>query len=101
MTPRLAASQSWGSGWAAAAAARQAHRSTPEISGMTILRNGRRAGNGDGALAAVRAALDDDLDTVTAIEAVDAAVAAGEGVAEAAKLLKEFETAAVYRLDNK
>ncbi len=39
------------------------------------------------ALAAVRARLDDDLDTPGAVAAVDAAVAAGEGVASAAALL--------------
>ncbi|MDQ2649645.1 MAG: cysteine--tRNA ligase [Actinomycetota bacterium] len=47
----------------------------------------RAAGPGDGALADVRAALDDDLDTPTAVAAVDAAVAAGEGVGAAADLL--------------
>jgi L-cysteine:1D-myo-inositol 2-amino-2-deoxy-alpha-D-glucopyranoside ligase len=47
----------------------------------------RAAGRGSGALEAVRAALDDDLDTPTALEAVDAAVAAGEPVSEAAALL--------------
>jgi L-cysteine:1D-myo-inositol 2-amino-2-deoxy-alpha-D-glucopyranoside ligase len=45
------------------------------------------AGPGDGALAAVRAALDDDLDTPGAVGAIDDAVAAGAGVSEAAMLL--------------
>ena len=40
-----------------------------------------------GALGAVRAALDDDLDTPAAVAAIDEAVSAGEGVAEAAGLL--------------
>ncbi len=40
-----------------------------------------------GALADVRAALDNDLDTPAAVAAIDAAVAAGEGVATAAALL--------------
>jgi L-cysteine:1D-myo-inositol 2-amino-2-deoxy-alpha-D-glucopyranoside ligase len=35
----------------------------------------------------VRAALDDDLDSPAAVAAVDAAVAAGQGVSEAAALL--------------
>jgi len=45
------------------------------------------AGAGDGALDAVRAALDEDLDTTAAIAAIDAAVARGEGVGRAAMLL--------------
>ncbi len=45
------------------------------------------AGEGDAALAEVRAALDKDLDTPGAIEAIDAAVAAGGGVSKAAALL--------------
>jgi len=45
------------------------------------------AGEGDGALAEVRAALDEDLDTPTAIAAIDAAAAAGLGVSQAAALL--------------
>ena len=45
------------------------------------------AGAGDGALEQVRAALDEDLDTPAAIEAIDAAVARGEGVDRAAMLL--------------
>jgi L-cysteine:1D-myo-inositol 2-amino-2-deoxy-alpha-D-glucopyranoside ligase len=43
-----------------------------------------------GALAEVRARLDDDLDTPGAVAAVDAAVARGEGVASAASLLGVF-----------
>ncbi len=45
------------------------------------------AGEGDGALEAVRDALDDDLDTPAAVAAIDAAAAAGEGVSAAAALL--------------
>lgn len=45
------------------------------------------AGPGTGALEEVRAALDDDLDTPTAVAAVDAAVEAGQGVGDAAALL--------------
>ena len=47
----------------------------------------REVGPGVGALDDVRAALDDDLDTTTAVTAIDAAVAAGTGVSEAAGLL--------------
>jgi L-cysteine:1D-myo-inositol 2-amino-2-deoxy-alpha-D-glucopyranoside ligase len=47
----------------------------------------RAAGPGDAALEAVRAALDDDLDVVSAIAAVDEAAAAGQGVSTAAGLL--------------
>ena len=47
----------------------------------------RAAGPGGGALDEVRARLDDDLDVPGALAAVDAASAAGEGVAEAAALL--------------
>lgn len=47
----------------------------------------RAAGEGDGALAEVRAALDDDLDTPGAVAAVDAAAATGVGVSAAAALL--------------
>jgi hypothetical protein len=35
----------------------------------------------------VRRSLDDDLDTASAVAAIDAAAAAGEGVGAAAKLL--------------
>ena len=45
------------------------------------------AGVGDGGLDQVRAALDDDLDTPTAVAAIDAAVERGEGVSAAALLL--------------
>ena len=44
-------------------------------------------GNGDGALDEVRAALDDDLGTPAAAEAIDTAVSKGDGVSEAAMLL--------------
>jgi L-cysteine:1D-myo-inositol 2-amino-2-deoxy-alpha-D-glucopyranoside ligase len=47
----------------------------------------RRSGSGEGGLDAVRGALDDDLDTPAAVAAVDAAVAAGNGVSTAARLL--------------
>jgi L-cysteine:1D-myo-inositol 2-amino-2-deoxy-alpha-D-glucopyranoside ligase len=47
----------------------------------------RAAGPGEGALEDVRAALDDDLDTPTALAAIDAAIASGQGVARAAALL--------------
>ncbi len=45
------------------------------------------AGEGDGALDEVRAALDDDLDTPTAVAAIDAAASSGQGVSAAAALL--------------
>jgi L-cysteine:1D-myo-inositol 2-amino-2-deoxy-alpha-D-glucopyranoside ligase len=45
------------------------------------------AGEGDAALEEVRASLDDDLDTPTAVAAIDAAAAAGRGVSSAAALL--------------
>ena len=47
----------------------------------------RGAGEGDAALDEVRAALDDDLDVPAAVAAIDAAVAAGQGVSAAAELL--------------
>jgi L-cysteine:1D-myo-inositol 2-amino-2-deoxy-alpha-D-glucopyranoside ligase len=47
----------------------------------------RAAGPGEGALAEVRRALDDDLMTPAAIAAIDAAAAAGDGVSAAAALL--------------
>lgn len=47
----------------------------------------RAAGTGSGGLDAVRLALDEDLDTPGAIEAVDRAAAKGLGVSEAAALL--------------
>jgi L-cysteine:1D-myo-inositol 2-amino-2-deoxy-alpha-D-glucopyranoside ligase len=45
------------------------------------------AGDGDGALDAARSALDDDLDTPTALAAIDESAAAGRGVSQAAALL--------------
>ena len=45
------------------------------------------AGPGDGGLLEARTALDDDLDTPTAVAAIDAAAAAGLGVSRAAALL--------------
>ncbi len=45
------------------------------------------AGRGENALADVRAALDDDLDTPAAVAAIDEAAAAGHGVASGAALL--------------
>jgi L-cysteine:1D-myo-inositol 2-amino-2-deoxy-alpha-D-glucopyranoside ligase len=47
----------------------------------------RAAGEGDGALDDVRAALDDDLDAPAAVAAIDTAAQAGAGVSEAAALL--------------
>ncbi len=47
----------------------------------------RQAGAGDGGLDAVRAALDDDLDTPSAVACIDQAAAAGHGVSAAAALL--------------
>jgi L-cysteine:1D-myo-inositol 2-amino-2-deoxy-alpha-D-glucopyranoside ligase len=47
----------------------------------------RTAGPGAGALEAVRAALDDDLDTPAAIAAIDAVARSGQGVGDAANLL--------------
>ena len=45
------------------------------------------SGVGSGALQAVRAALDEDLDTPLALAAIDEAAALGEGVSAAAALL--------------
>ena len=47
----------------------------------------KAAGTGDAALAAVRSALDDDLDTPAAVRAIDDAAAQGMGVSRAAALL--------------
>ncbi|CAA9267615.1 MAG: L-cysteine:1D-myo-inosityl 2-amino-2-deoxy-alpha-D-glucopyranoside ligase MshC [uncultured Acidimicrobiales bacterium] len=47
----------------------------------------RAAGQGEAALDDVRNALDDDLDTPTALAVIDDAAAAGHGVFEAASLL--------------
>jgi L-cysteine:1D-myo-inositol 2-amino-2-deoxy-alpha-D-glucopyranoside ligase len=47
----------------------------------------RRSGEGEGALEAVRARLDDDLDTPGAIAAIDEAAAEGVGVSRSAALL--------------
>ncbi len=47
----------------------------------------RAAGSGDGALEAVRACLDNDLDMPGAVAAIDASVAAGHGASAAAALL--------------
>jgi L-cysteine:1D-myo-inositol 2-amino-2-deoxy-alpha-D-glucopyranoside ligase len=47
----------------------------------------RAAGEGDGAVGQVRAALDDDLDTPAAVAAIDDAVGRGAGVSSAAALL--------------
>ena len=51
------------------------------------LESWQAAGVGEGALEAVRQALDDDLGTVASMAAIDRAAAAGEGVSEAAALL--------------
>ncbi len=45
------------------------------------------AGDGPGPIEQVRAALDDDLDVPSAVEAIDAAAARGQGVSESAGLL--------------
>jgi L-cysteine:1D-myo-inositol 2-amino-2-deoxy-alpha-D-glucopyranoside ligase len=55
--------------------------------GVERLARWRRAGEGDGALEEVRAALDDDLDTPRAVAAVDDAASQGKGVSAAADLL--------------
>jgi L-cysteine:1D-myo-inositol 2-amino-2-deoxy-alpha-D-glucopyranoside ligase len=47
----------------------------------------RDAGEGEGALDDVRAALDDDLDSPRAVAAVDEAARLGKGVSAAAELL--------------
>jgi L-cysteine:1D-myo-inositol 2-amino-2-deoxy-alpha-D-glucopyranoside ligase len=47
----------------------------------------RAGGEGEGALEAVRAALDDDLDAPRALDAVDEAATRGQGVSAAADLL--------------
>ena len=47
----------------------------------------RAAGQGDGALEAARAALDDDLDVPAAVATIDAAAASGQGVSAAVALL--------------
>jgi L-cysteine:1D-myo-inositol 2-amino-2-deoxy-alpha-D-glucopyranoside ligase len=60
-------------------------RLMPEATGR--LERWRAAGEGDAALDAVRAALDDDLDTPLALESVDDAAARGHGVSQAAALL--------------
>jgi L-cysteine:1D-myo-inositol 2-amino-2-deoxy-alpha-D-glucopyranoside ligase len=60
----------------------------PEASQM--LRRWRDSGPGDGALDTVRAHLDDDLDTPSAVTAIDAAVGRGEGVSKAGSLLGVF-----------
>ncbi len=57
----------------------------PEASAR--LTSWRLAGPGQGGLAEVRAALDDDLDTPGALAAIDRAAAAGLGVGDAAQLL--------------
>ncbi|MBV8560481.1 MAG: cysteine--tRNA ligase, partial [Acidimicrobiia bacterium] len=51
------------------------------------LEHWRGAGEGDAAVADVRAALDDDLDAPRALDAVDEAVRRGQGASEAARLL--------------
>jgi L-cysteine:1D-myo-inositol 2-amino-2-deoxy-alpha-D-glucopyranoside ligase len=47
----------------------------------------RKAGEGTGAVDAVRAHLDDDLDTPSALVTIDEAASRGEGVSAAAALL--------------
>jgi L-cysteine:1D-myo-inositol 2-amino-2-deoxy-alpha-D-glucopyranoside ligase len=60
----------------------------PQASEM--LRRWRDRGAGDGAMGTVRAHLDDDLDSPSAVEAIDAAARRGEGVSKAAALLGVF-----------
>lgn len=55
--------------------------------GAARLDRWRAAGTGTGALTEVGQALDDDLDLPRAVAAIDAAVAGGQGVSEAAALL--------------
>lgn len=50
-------------------------------------KNWKQVGEGSGALSIVRSFLDSDLDTPSAIEAIDEAAKAGEGVSITAKLL--------------
>lgn len=57
------------------------------------------AGEGDGALEEVRAALDNDLDTPAAVAAIDSATERGEGASTAAMLLGVDLTAGPPRLD--
>jgi L-cysteine:1D-myo-inositol 2-amino-2-deoxy-alpha-D-glucopyranoside ligase len=73
LTPHYRAPWDWDDAMMPAAAAR--------------LERWRAAGPGEGALREVRAALDDDLDTPTAVAAIDRAASAGEGVSKAAALL--------------
>lgn len=47
----------------------------------------QKAGEGDAALDEVRACLDNDLDTVSALAAIDEAAASGHGISQAANLL--------------
>lgn len=55
--------------------------------GAQRLARWRSAGTGDGGLAEVRSALDNDLDMPTAVAAIDAAAVRGEGVSTSAALL--------------
>ncbi len=57
------------------------------------------AGEGQGALEEVRAALDNDLDTPAAVAAIDEAAARGEGVSDAAMLLGVDLSAGPVQLD--
>ncbi len=52
-----------------------------------LLDRWRRAGAGDAALTEARAALDDDLNVATAVEAIDSEARRGRGVSSAAELL--------------
>jgi len=56
-------------------------------SAISRLERWKRSGEGNGALNSVREHLDNDLDTPTALEVIDAAVRKGEGVSNAALLL--------------
>jgi L-cysteine:1D-myo-inositol 2-amino-2-deoxy-alpha-D-glucopyranoside ligase len=59
----------------------------PEAADRLARWQGAGGGEGDGALDAVRAALDDDLDTPAAVAAIDEAADLGKGVSAAATLL--------------
>jgi len=75
-------------GTSATARRGRANRAAPRVIGAGASIVARcAAGSGDAALDEVRAAIDNDLDTPSAVAAVDAASAAGRGVAAAAALL--------------
>jgi L-cysteine:1D-myo-inositol 2-amino-2-deoxy-alpha-D-glucopyranoside ligase len=71
----------------------QHYRSSWDFDGSLLDNAGERlklwrgSGEGEGALEAVRARLDDDLDTAGALAAIDEAASSGVGVSLAASLL--------------